>query len=329
MLLAGDIGGTKTSLALFDETGDLERPVHQDSLQSARYPSLESLVRDFLGQAGADPAHAVFAVAGPVIDGKSEITNLPWVIDERVLKPALGLETARLINDLAALAYAIPHLNPQDLQTLQEGTPVEGGSIAVIAPGTGLGEAFLTWDGSRYLAFPSEGGHTDFAPTTPIEAGLLRHLQERFGHVSYERIASGSGIPNIYRYLKQMGYAQEPEWLARELAAAEDPAPVIVKTAMEGEHPCDLCRTTLDIFISVLGAEAGNLALKIMATGGVYLGGGIPVRIMPALTTGAFRQAFLHKGRFADLLENFPVSVITDPRAGLRGAAQYLVNLVF
>jgi glucokinase len=328
MLLAGDIGGTKTSLALFDEAHGLDRPVHQDRLQSARYPSLESLVRDFLGEAGADPAHAVFAVAGPVINGRSEVTNLPWVIDERLLKPALGLETAKLINDLAAVAYAIPHLAPQDLHTLQEGTPVPGGSIAVIAPGTGLGEAFLTWDGSRYLAFPSEGGHTDFAPTSALEAGLLRYLQERFGHVSFERIASGSGIPNIYHYLKEMGFAQEPDWLAQELAAADDPVPLIVNSALKGEPPCDLCRATLDIFISVLGSETGNLALKIMATGGVYMGGGIPVRIMPALTDGAFRQAFLNKGRFADLLEKIPVHIITDPRVGLRGAAYYLVNLV-
>jgi glucokinase len=328
MLLAGDIGGTKTSLALFDEARGFDQPAYEDRLQSSKYPSLESLVRDFIGQSGADPSHAVFAVAGPVIGGRSEITNLPWVIDERVLKPALGLETVRLINDLAAVAYAIPHLGPEDLQTLQEGAPVPGGSIAVIAPGTGLGEAFLTWDGSRYLAYPSEGGHTDFAPTTLLQAGLLRYLQERIGHVSYERIASGSGIPNIYNYLKEMGYAQEPEWLAKQLAAAEDATPVIVNAALDGDLHCDLCRTTLDIFISVLGSEAGNLALKVMATGGVYLGGGIPVKIMPALTTGAFRQAFLNKGRFADLLENFPVHIITDRRAGLRGAAYHLVNLV-
>jgi glucokinase len=328
MLLAGDIGGTKTSLALFDETKGVSSPVYSDRLLSARYPSLESLVRDFLGQAGEDAAHAVFAVAGPVIGGRSEITNLPWVIDESVLKEHLNLETARLINDLAAVAYAIPHLGPEDLETLQEGKPVEGGSLAVIAPGTGLGEAYLTWDGERYLAFPSEGGHADFAPTSAIEAGLLRHLQERFGHVSYERIASGSGIPNIYNYLKAVGFAHEPDWLAKELAAADDPAPVIVQAAMKGDPHCDLCRTTLDIFISVLGSETGNLALKIMATGGVYLGGGIPPHIMPALTTGAFRQQFLNKGRFADLLEDFPVHVITDPGAGLRGAAYYLVEMV-
>ncbi|HUF39335.1 MAG TPA: glucokinase [Anaerolineales bacterium] len=328
MLLAGDIGGTKTSLALFDETRGLDAPIYKDSLRSGRYPSLESLVRDFLGQAGEHPAHAVFAVAGPVIGGRSEITNLPWVLDEHTLQGALSLETVRLINDLAALAYAIPHLEPKDLHTLQEGRPVAGGSIAVIAPGTGLGEAYLTWDGGRYLAFPSEGGHTDFGPTSPLEAGLLRYLQERLGHVSYERIASGSGIPNIFNYLKAMGFAAEPDWLTKELAAAEDPAPVIFRAALAGEPHCDLCRTTLEIFISVLGSETGNLALKVMATGGVYLGGGIPARIMPALNTGAFRQAFLNKGRFADLLEDFPVHVITDAGAGLRGAAHWLVDRV-
>ncbi len=327
MYLAGDIGGTKTSLALFDPDQGPEKPVFEATFRSARYPSLEAVVRDFLGQAHAKVDCAAFGVAGPVVNGRSEITNLPWVMDEAQLRNSLELEFASLLNDLAAVASAVPHLKPEDLHTLQEGNPVEHGSIAVIAPGTGLGEAYLTWDGSRYRPHASEGGHTDFGPTTALEAGLLRHLQERFGHVSYERIASGSGIPNIYNYLKHVGYAHEPDWVAEQLAAAEDPAPVIVAAALNTEQSCDLCRTTLETFVSVLGAETGNLALKIMATGGIYLGGGIPPRIMPALTNGAFLQAFLNKGRFADLLADFPLHVILDSRVGLRGAAYQVFEL--
>lgn len=327
MYLAGDIGGTKTSLALFDPENGPEKPFYEATFPSSRYPSLEAVVRDFLGQAHARATCAAFGVAGPVVNGRSEITNLPWVMDEENLQASLDLEFASLLNDLAAVATAVPHLNSGDLFTIQDGKPVEGGSIAVIAPGTGLGEAYLTWDGVRYLPFASEGGHTDFGPTTPLESGLLRYLQERFGHVSYERIASGSGIPNIYNYLKQVGYAQEPGWVADQIAAAPDPAPVIVAAALNTERPCDLCRTTLETFVSVLGAETGNLALKVLATGGIYLGGGIPPRIMPALTSGAFLQAYLNKGRFADLLADFPLHVIMDPRVGLRGAAYRVFEL--
>ncbi len=321
MLLAGDIGGTKTNLAIFDSARGPRDPVQTGTFPSAKYPSLETVVRDFLGDAHLKVARAAFGVAGPVVAGRAEVTNLPWVMDETQLAAALDLEKVTLLNDLAATANAVPHLAATDVHTIQAGQRVAGGTIAVIAPGTGLGEGFLTWHGGHYLPFASEGGHTDFAPTNPLEAGLLRYLQERFGHVSYERITSGSGLPNIYHYLKDNGYAQEPAWLAEQLAAAPDPSPVITNAALDPNRPCDLCQMTLQTFVSVLGAEAGNLALKLLATGGVYLGGGIPPRILPALTDGTFITAFLHKGRFADLLAKIPINVITDPRVALLGAA--------
>jgi glucokinase len=193
----------------------------------------------------------------------------------------------------------------------------------VIAPGTGLGQAFLTWDGGRYYAHPSEGGHTDFAPSDDTEIALLRYLMRRFDHVSYEWVCSGMGIPNIYNFFKDSGYVPEPDWLAAELAAADDPTPVIVNRALERPQEAPLCKATLDLFVSVLGAEAGNLALKVLATGGVYLGGGIPPRILPALQDGRFMRAFLRKGRFGRLLERVPVHVILNPKSALMGAAVF------
>jgi len=196
----------------------------------------------------------------------------------------------------------------------------------VIAPGTGLGEAFLVRE-ERYLAYPSEGGHADFGPNSDLEIGLLRSFQKKFGHVSYERICSGHGLPNIYTYLKESGYAEEPVWLAEQLAAIDDPTPGIVSAALDTYKPCKLCVTTLSVFVSTLGAEAGNLALKVLATGGVYLGGGIPPRIIPALATGQFMKSFTNKGRFSELVSRIPVHVILNPKAALIGAAFHGLEL--
>lgn len=320
MLLAGDIGGTKTALGVFSPDAGPRAPLAEASFPSPHYESLETLVREFLDQVDLPVDRASFGVAGPVVAGRARVTNLPWVIDEVRLREALHLSTVRLLNDLDAVAHAVPQLTTADLVSLQAGEPASGGAIAVIAPGTGLGEAFLTWDGSRYRAHPSEGGHADFAPTGERELGLLRYLQTRFAHVSYERVCSGLGLPNIYAYLKTTGDAEEPAWLAAQLAAAEDPTPVIVDAAL-GDPPCDLCVAALAMFVSILGAEAGNLALKVLATGGVYVGGGIPPRILPALTGGRFLEAFRSKGRFADLLARVPVHVILTPKIGLLGAA--------
>jgi glucokinase len=321
MLLAGDIGGTKTNLAVFSPEDGPRAPLAEATFPSARYLSLEALVREFLSQVDLKVEWASFGVAGPVAAGRSMITNLPWVMEERQLQEALNLSSVRLLNDLAAIAHAVPFLEPADLHTLNVGQAAPGGAMAVVAPGTGLGEAFLTWDGSRYRPQASEGGHADFAPTNPFEVELLRYLQGGFEHVSYERVCSGRGLPNIYAYLKDSGYADEPDWLTEQLAAADDPTPVIVNSALDEERPCQLCVATLNAFVSILGAEAGNLALKVVASGGVYLGGGIPPRILPALRQERFMEAFRHKGRMSDLLARVPVHVILNPKVGLLGAA--------
>jgi glucokinase len=323
LLLAGDVGGTKTSLALYETESGLRVPLSEARLPSAEYGDLASLVLEFLSQTEQRPTHACFGVAGPVVDGHVSVTNLPWVIDERELEARLGLAPVRLINDLESIANAIPLLGAEDLHVLNHAPPEETGAIAVVAPGTGLGEAFLTWDGTRYVAHPSEGGHVDFAPTNPLEMGLLKYLWERYEHVSYERVCSGLGIPNIYAYLRDSGYAAEPAWLAQELAQVEDPTPIIVNTALDQSKPCELCLGTLDTFVSILGAEAGNLALDTLATGGVYLGGGIPPRILPALERAHFMRSFYNKGRFGELLARIPVHVIMNPNVALLGAAAF------
>lgn len=323
MLLAGDLGGTKTNLAVFSPEDGPRQPLVQATLPSSRYPSLEVLVREFLAQVDFKPEQATFGVAGPVVSGKATITNLPWVMNETQLAQALNVPSVQLINDLVAIAQAVPWLEPDELYTLNEGRPVEGGAIAVNAPGTGLGQAFLTWDGSRYRAHASQGGHTDFAPTNAFEIELLRFLMSRFKHVSYERVCAGIGLPNIYDFLKQAGYAEEPSWLAERLAQADDRTPVIVKAALDDKQPCKLCVDTLDTFVSLLGTETGNLALKVLATGGVYLGGGIPPRILPVLEKGQFLEAFQRKGRMSSLMVDMPVHVILHREAALLGAACY------
>ncbi len=321
MLLAGDIGGTKTRLAIYSPEAGPRTPLVEETFPSGRYPSLEALVSDFLAQVDLKPKRASFGVAGPVVAGQATITNLPWVMSETQLQTALDLAPVRLLNDLAAIAQAVPWLESDDLYTLNEGQADPGGAIAVIAPGTGLGEGFLTWDGSRYRAHASEGGHTDFAPTNSLEVDLLRYLLDRLEHVSYERVCSGRGLPNIYAFLKDSGYADEPAWLAEQLAAADDPNPVIVNAALGGGQQCELCVASLETFVSILGTEAGNMALNVLATGGVYLGGGIPPRILPALEGGRFMEAFRDKGRMSDLMGRIPVHVILNPKVALLGAA--------
>jgi glucokinase len=227
---------------------------------------------------------------------------------------------------LESVAYAIPILEPADIFTLSAGTPVAGGNISVLAPGTGLGEAFLTMKDGRYEAHASEGSHASLAPMDALQMDLLRFVQKKIGfeHVSYERVCSGGlGIPNIYRFLKETGYAQEPDWLSDKLAGTDDQTPVIMAAALDQENPCPLCQATLDLFVSILGAEAGNQALKIMAAGGIYLGGGIPPRILPELQKPAFLTALRKKGRFQAMLTNFPVHVILNSQAGLMGAAAF------
>lgn len=327
MLLACDIGGTKTDLAVYSPASGPRQPLAQAEFPSANYPSLEALVRAFLATTSLPIDRACFDVAGPVIDGRAKVTNLPWVVDENRLAQELGLKAVHLLNDLEAIARAVPLLTPADVHTLNQGESVVGGAIAVVAPGTGLGEAFLVWDGDRYRAHPSEGGHADFAPTDPMQIGLLGYLLSRYDHVSYERVCSGHGIPNLYQYLRERGVASESAELTARIAAADDPTPLIPRAGLEDRATSPLCAATLDLFVSILDAEAGNLALKVLATGGVYLAGGIPRRILAALTEDRFMAAFRRKGRFADLLARVPVHVVLA-QAALIGAASHGLELI-
>jgi glucokinase len=335
MLLAGDIGGTKTGLAIVTAESGPRQPLIQASYPSADYASLEELLQEFLAHASSsresslEPERTCFGIAGPVIEGRVTATNLPWEIDARQLQEAFGLSQVDLLNDLEAIAYSIPRLAADDLMTLNAGKPAPLGAMAVIAPGTGLGEAYLTWHGDRYDAHPSEGGHCDLAPRTDLQRRLLAYLQERYGHVSYERVCSGVGLPNIYTFLREEGVAAQGGLteaageLDAEIQAAADPTPVIVNAALAGRPGSELCVAALDMMVEILGAEAGNLALKILATGGIYLGGGMPPRMLPALRGPRFLQAFVGKGRLGYVLERIPVHVILNSDAGLVGAAAY------
>jgi len=329
MLLIGDIGGTKTSLGTIEPANrkDGSIPKSRSSFRSDEAESLESLVSVYLAGEGIDVEGAVFAVAGPVIDGQSDITNLPWTISESRLRDALDLPLVRLVNDIEAVALAVPHLKPEEVHTLNPGVPVPGGNIGVIAPGTGLGESFLTTRGATYHAHASEGGHADFAPTNPRQRRLLDYLTAEHGHISYERVCSGMALPDIYRFCRDMEGLKESGRLSEALGAARDQGAVIVRAAMDEREPSTLCRHTMETFVSILGAQAGNLALTVMALGGVYLGGGIPPRILSYLDDGSFMASFLNKGRMSSLMSTIPVHVILTPDAALYGAAGFARSL--
>lgn len=324
LVLAGDIGGTKTILAAFSREQGLHQAIAEQTFVSANYPDLESIVREFLAKTELKPERAAFGVAGPVINGSAHITNLPWIMSEGALAAALGTpaESVKLLNDLESIANAVPILNESDIQVLNGVTPEAHGSIGVIAPGTGLGVAFLLWVEERnaYRAFPSEGGHNDFAPGNELEGDLLHYLQRKFGRASYERVISGIGIPNVYAFLRDGYYAPESSWVADQLASAKDHTPVIVTNAMT-ETPDPLCAATMEIFAAVLAAQAGNLALTVMATGGIYFGGGIPPRILPLLQRPSFMDTFRDKGRLSALMERIPARVIMNNKSALLGAA--------
>ncbi len=321
MLLVGDIGGTKTELAVYASVTTLATPVANDLFPSKNYKGLEEIVREFLGKHKVQVDRAAFGVAGPVVDDKATITNLPWVVEAAKLKDDLNLKSVLLMNDLESIASAVPFLQASELATLNHGQSVINGPLAVIAPGTGLGEAFLTWGSQNYIAHRSEGGHADFGPTDELQLGLLRYLQPRLGHVSYEWACSGRGMPNIYAYLKESNYAPEPSWLTEQLAQAKDPNAVITQAALDKTAPDPLCVATIKTFVSILAAEAGNLALKILSTGGLYIGGGIPRHLLPFLQEASFMKTFLDKGRLAEALKPMPVHVILNAKVGLQGAA--------
>ena len=320
MILAGDIGGTKTNLAFFAVQGRGLVLVVEETFASREHSSLDDTVRRFVSAHALPIDSACFGVAGPVKHGRCEAVNLPWVVDARQLARDLGLATVALLNDLEANAYGIAALAPEDFVVLNAGAPDAEGNAAVIAAGTGLGEAGLYWDGKQHRPFASEGGHADFAPRHALEADLLRYLLAQCAHVSYERLVSGPGLYTMYRFLRDTGRGEEPLWLGEEIRA-RDPAAAITRAALTGT--CPLCVHALDLFVSIYGAEAGNLALKVMATGGVFVGGGIAPKIIAKLRETLFITAFTAKGRLRPLLEAMPVRVILNDKTALLGAARY------
>jgi glucokinase len=319
MILAGDIGGTKTNLGLFDLNGRALTSRRLQSFPSRNYAGLESIVEEFLGSEGTGGVDAAgFGVAGPVVEGRSVTPNLPWVVESEVLAQQLKLRSVALINDLEATAYGIGELKPEEFVTLNEGIP-EIGNAALIAAGTGLGTAGLFWNGRHHEPSASEGGHIDFAPRDALEMQLLEHLLIKSGHVSVERVLSGPGLHNIYDFLRSVNFAEESPAVAARFTG-RDPSSVIANAALAGES--DLCAKALDMFVSIYGATAGNVALLLKAVAGVYIGGGIAPKIIEKLKDGTFMTSFTAKGRLASLLEAIPVRVIMNDKTALLGAAR-------
>jgi glucokinase len=322
LLLVADVGGTKTDLAVLDPAGGPRAAVAAGRLPSSEYPSLEALLAAFVAQQQVQGVtHASLAVAGPVANGRATITNLGWEPTELGLASALGLRHVRLLNDLEAIANAIPELLPEDAQVLVAGTPAPQGAIAVVAPGTGLGEAFLVRNGRRVTAHPSEGGHCDFGPVDDEQVALYLWCERRFGHVSYERVCSGIGLPNLYAFLCESGRAEQSERVQAALALARDQTPVICEEALRPDDPDPACAAAVSLFVRILAQESGNLALRVLGTGGVFLAGGLTRRLRKLLDPAVFSEAFQRKGRLGELLAAVPVSLVTADRVALLGAA--------
>ena len=318
MILAGDVGGTKTNLGIFDDSSGLLDPVALETFPSRNYPGLENIIEEFLQHSGQNITHACFGVAGPVRQGLVRTPNLPWVIRSAEIASLLKIRSAVLINDLEATAYGVAGLKSESLLCLNPGNETEGNQ-AIIAAGTGLGEAFLYWNGREHVSSASEGGHTEFAPRTDLEIELLIYLRKRFGHVSYERVLSGPGLLHIYEFLRDSGKGSEPEWLSVRIRQG-DPSAAVSAAALEGAS--QLAVDALNLFVSIYGAEAGNLALKTMALGGVYIGGGIAPKIQRKLVEGDFMRAFTDKGRFEQFMQSIAVHVILNDKTALMGAAR-------
>ena len=319
MILAGDIGATNARLAYFQaQNGNLQL-VSERIFPSQEHNELGEIVTKFLDDSSTRPGVACFGVAGPVRNGRVETSNLPWVIEQSRLAKQIQLPSTFLINDLEASAWGVGALAAGDFVALNEGSNAAVGNQAVIAPGTGLGEAGMFWDGKRHHVFASEGGHTDFAPQDELQVELLRFLKARFGHVSYERILSGPGLVNVYEFLRESDHGDESPEVNDELQKG-DAAAAISRAALNSTSM--LAEKALDVWIAVYGAEASNLALKVMATGGLFLAGGISPKILSKLTGPLFMEAFLDKGRMRPLVESIPVQVVTNDKAGLLGAAR-------
>ncbi len=318
VILAGDVGGTKTHLGFFKQTAGVLELEREHRYATVDFDSLEAVCADFV--ASGAPVNAVcMGVPGPVIDGSAHASNIAWQLSSSSLSHALHGVPVRLINDLTAMAYGMVHLKPAEFTVLHRAeNPPAHGNIAVVAAGTGLGEAALVWEGDKYYAVASEGGHSDFAPHDAEQIELLRFVASEFGHVSYERVLSGPGLWNIYRFLRRESGAKEPEWLAAQIAAG-DASAAVSDAALAGRDA--VCVHALTMFCDIYGSEAANLALKVLALGGVYLGGGIAPKILPMLTGGTFVKGFLAKGRLNEILKRIEVRVSLNPAAGLLGAA--------
>jgi glucokinase len=328
MILAGDVGGTKVHLALYDFEGGRLKPIRDHKFPSKDFSMLDEVVNKFLDAADDHAATdrsqitaACFGCPGPVRDGRIKLTNLPWMLDSRELQKSLNLQHVFLINDLEANGYGIPEVAPDKLHTLRAGAPDAEGHRGLVSAGTGLGEALLIWDGKRHRPIPSEGGHCDFAPRSDKEIALLKYLRGSLtGHVSFERVVSGIGIKNIYAFLRDDQKMEEPQWL-KDRMATQDMNAVIGTCGEDGSSA--ICYETLQLFASAYGAEAGNVALKVLAMGGIFLGGGVSPKVLKTLGNGEFMKAFLDKGRLSPLLEAIPVRVILDETCALLGAAAY------
>jgi glucokinase len=320
MLLAGDVGGTKVNLALYDFIDGKLKHARDKQYPAKQYAGLEEIVKEFI--VSEKVTAACFGVPGPVRDGRLRLTNLPWTLDSRELAADLKIDYVFLINDLQANGYGIAELGPDQIYTLSEGDARQMGNRALISAGTGLGENFMIWDGRNYVPYPSEGGHADFAPRNEDEIDLLRFLKQKYnGRTSTERVVSGQGLTNIYEFLREVRGLEEPAWLAERIAEAGDSNAVITEMALKAKS--EICEKSLDMFVSAYGAEAGNLALKILSVGGLYVGGGIAPRILEKLKDGTFMKAFIDKGRMSQLLVNTPVRVILESNTALIGAAAY------
>jgi glucokinase len=320
MILAGDIGATHTRLAGFETEGNKLQSVVEKVYETQEHDSLREIISEFITTEGVPVHRACFGVAGPVRNGRSRPSNLPWVIDSRELAQQLKLRAVGLINDLEAFAYGIDALESADFITLSPGSADADGNMAVISAAGGLGEAGLYWDGFRHHPYACEGGHADLAPRNNLQIELLKHLLSKYDHVSYERILSGPGIVNIYEFLRDTHQTEEPSWLRDQISSAHDPPAVISHLALEKKAA--ICEQTLDIFVSVYGAETGNCALKFMSTGGIFIGGGIAAKIVPKMKEPEFMRAFLDKGRMKPLLEDMPVKIVMNDSSGLIGAAR-------
>ena len=321
MILAGEIGATRTRLAAFEKEGSRLQLVVEKTYLSQEHSGLSDIIAAFIKAEGIGVHSACFGVAGPVRRGRSKISNLPWVIDSRDLAKQLRLDAVGMINDLEAYAYGIDGLDSKDFVTLNEGSEDAEGNRAVISARTGLGVAGLYWDGFRHHPFGCEGGHSDFAPRNALEIELLAYLQKKYGRISYERLLSGPGIKNIYDFLRDTQKAEEPQWLKDQIGAASDPPALISQLAAEGKAA--ICDQTMTIFVSIYGAKTGNVALNFLSTGGIFIGGSVAAKNVSRMRDPIFMQAFLDKGRMESLLKDMPVTIVLNDDSGIIGAARY------